>query len=369
MSIELDRAVSSIRVGHRHRADLGDITELAASINDQGLLQPITITPEGVLVCGRRRLAAIQQLGWRTVSVWVRSGISDRLGHLLAEQDENTHRKALNQIEAAALYRELKTLMAEDAQRRQAASQFSTARQPGTDGGAKFAPPSTEAAGKTRVQAAAMIPGGASHATLEKITAMQRIADDPDLPETLREQVAAELSGVEAGGPVEPAFQRIRAAVSGTDQNQQDQAGQDQARQDQLHALADAAIARVTATDRDKKPARSPAGVPGRWPVAAFIQTWTSLSDWWTHYDVEELAGELTDEQATIFLDVAEGTAAFAARLRILLTTEENTDKPTEENTTKDTGSAENEDSAGDAVGDCAEATGTTMTRGHLRAL
>src|SRR5699024_8411891 len=337
MSIELDRAVSSIRVGHRHRADLGDITELAASINDQGLLQPITITPEGVLVCGRRRLAAIQQLGWRTVNVWVRSGISDRLGHLLAEQDENTHRKALNQIEAAALYRELKALMAEDAQRRQAASQFSTAHQPGTDGGGKFPPPSTEAKGKAREHAAAMI-GGASYKTLEKIDAMQRIADDPDQPETLREQVAAELSGIEAGSPVEPAFQRIRAAISGTDQNQQDQA-----RQDQLHALADAAIARVTSTERGKKPARTPAGVPGRWPVAAFIQTWTSLSDWWTHYDVEELAGELTDEQATIFLDVAEGTAEFAGRLRILLTTDENTDQPTKETT-----ASENEDSAGE---------------------
>ena len=118
MGIELDRTVDSIQVGHRHRADLGDIDALAKSISAQGLLQPLTITPDGVLVCGRRRLAAIQQLGWRTVSVWVRSGISDRLGHLLAEQDENVHRKSLTQIEAADLYRELKQLMAEDAERR-----------------------------------------------------------------------------------------------------------------------------------------------------------------------------------------------------------------------------------------------------------
>src|SRR5690625_4406576 len=138
MGIELERTVASIQVGHRHRSDLGDIDALAASISEQGLLQPLTVTPEGVLVCGRRRLAAIQQLGWRTVSVWVRSGVSDRLGHLLAEQDENVHHKQLTQVEAAALYRELKALMAEDASRRQAASQFSTARQPGSDGGGKF---------------------------------------------------------------------------------------------------------------------------------------------------------------------------------------------------------------------------------------
>jgi hypothetical protein len=39
-------------------------------------------------VCGLRRLAAMRQLGWKTANVWVRSGISDELGQLLAEQDE-----------------------------------------------------------------------------------------------------------------------------------------------------------------------------------------------------------------------------------------------------------------------------------------
>ncbi|PNB15217.1 ParB N-terminal domain-containing protein, partial [Pseudomonas sp. DP16D-E2] len=89
-----------------------------------GLLQPITITPDGLLVCGVRRLAAIKQLGWRTVNVWVRSAISDRLGHLLAEQDDNQLHKTLTPLEAAGLYREIKTLMAEDAARREAAGQF-----------------------------------------------------------------------------------------------------------------------------------------------------------------------------------------------------------------------------------------------------
>lgn len=135
--IELERTVSSITIGSRHRTDLGDIDALAASIDRDGLLQPITITPEGVLVCGRRRLAAIQKLGWRTVNVWVRSGISDRLGHLLAEQDDNLLHKDLTPLEAASLYRELKELLAEDAARRQEATRFgATARRampPGTD--------------------------------------------------------------------------------------------------------------------------------------------------------------------------------------------------------------------------------------------
>ena len=80
--IELERTVASIHVGARHRGDLGDIDTLAASIEREGLLQPITISPDGFLVCGARRLAAIKQLGWDTMRVWVRSGISDPLAYL-----------------------------------------------------------------------------------------------------------------------------------------------------------------------------------------------------------------------------------------------------------------------------------------------
>ena len=219
MSIELERAVSSIRVGNRHRTDLGDIDALAASIARDGLLQPPTITPDGVLVCGRRRLAAIQQLGWRTVNVWVRSGISDRLGHLLAEQDDNLLHKDLTPLEAASLYRELKELLAEDAARRQEASRFSADHQPaengegGEDGGGKFPAPSQAPAGETRQQAAAMIPGAASYRTLDKIEAIQQAADRDDLPDATRAAVADALARIESGAPVHPIFEEIRALI------------------------------------------------------------------------------------------------------------------------------------------------------------
>src|SRR5690625_6154119 len=91
--------------------------------------------------------------------------------------------------------------MAEDAARRQASARFSTENQPGSDGGAHFAPPSSGAPGKSRDQAAAMIPGGASHTTLEKIGYLQRIADDAAQPADLREQVTAELERIDGGAP------------------------------------------------------------------------------------------------------------------------------------------------------------------------
>ena len=210
--IELEWTVESIRVGRRHRTELGDIDELAASIERDGLLQPITVTPDGVLVCGARRLAAIKRLGEKKVNVWVRSGLSDRLGQLLAEQDDNMLHKPLTQREAAALYRELKQVMAEDAARRKVSTQFSSDYQPGSDGPANFAGPST-ALGDSREQAAAMVPGGASHTTLEKIGYLEHLAADPAQPESLRAEAQAGLERIEAGAPVHPIYLAVRDAA------------------------------------------------------------------------------------------------------------------------------------------------------------
>lgn len=308
--IELERTVASIQVGRRHRTELGDIDALAASIDRDGLLQPITITPDGALVCGARRMAAIRQLGWKTVNVWVRSGISDRLGHLLAEQDDNVLHKPLTQLEAATLYRELKAVMAEDAARRQAATQFSAQQQPGDDGAGKFPTPSDQ--GRASEQAARMIPGSASYKTLDKISYLQHIAADPAQPEELRQQATIALERIEARNPVDPLYRQIR--------EQADTARGD--RDADLHQLAADALARIkTTTPKRRTPRPTPAtgqgeGEPVRYPVRAFVLTWGELADWWTHYDLDQLAAELTDEQIDSFLATAEGTSRFGEQLR-----------------------------------------------------
>ena len=310
-SIQLDRTVDSILVGARHRADLGDIDALAASIDRDGLLQPLTITIDGVLVCGARRLAAIKKLGWRTVNVWVRSGLSDRLGQLLAEQDDNMLHKPYTQLEAAGLYRELKQVMAEDAARRKSATQFSSENQPGSDGPGNFPGPSG-ALGDARELAAAMIPGGGSYKTLDKIGYLEDIAGNPALPEALRAEAAAGLVRIEAGDPVHPIYQEIRDA---------DTAARER-REAELHARAEAAVAQAKSIKKGKRtrprplPRVSGDEQPVRYPVRAFVQTWGELADWWAHYDVDALAAELTDEQFENFLATTDGTVRFADALR-----------------------------------------------------
>jgi ParB family transcriptional regulator, chromosome partitioning protein len=61
--------VAAIHVGKRHRKELGDVAELAASIEDIGLLHPIVVTPDGQLMAGARRLAACKKLGWKRIPV------------------------------------------------------------------------------------------------------------------------------------------------------------------------------------------------------------------------------------------------------------------------------------------------------------
>lgn len=317
--IELDWAVDAIVVGTRHRTDLGDIDALASSIDRHGLLQPLTLTSQGVLVCGYRRLTAIKKLNWRTTGVWIRSGVSDRLGHLLAEQDDNNHHKALTQTEAAALYRETKTLMAEDAARRKKATQFSSDNQPGNGGPANLAAPSPAdaaeapagAMGTAREQAARLITGRASYTTLERTGFLQQLLEDPATAEHVRAEAATGLEQIEAGAPVHPIYERLRSLAGQATER----------RQDDLDEMAKQALARVRAAEATKRPrsgqpSRPRQSVPGRWPVRAFLTTFEELTDWWTHYDPATLAAELTDEQAEMFLGVATGTADFAEQLR-----------------------------------------------------
>ncbi len=54
--------VGKIAIGKRHRKDMGDLQELAQSIEAEGLLHPIGITPKNELIFGERRLRAVAEI-------------------------------------------------------------------------------------------------------------------------------------------------------------------------------------------------------------------------------------------------------------------------------------------------------------------
>jgi ParB family chromosome partitioning protein len=50
-------------IGDRFRKELGDITGLAKSIQEHGLLQPVILSENYQLIAGERRLQACKSLG------------------------------------------------------------------------------------------------------------------------------------------------------------------------------------------------------------------------------------------------------------------------------------------------------------------
>lgn len=97
------------------REDLGDIAGLAATIAEQGLLQPLGVvqTSSGGyrLIYGHRRLAAIIQLGWDKVPCILQD--TEALNLLIQQLIENVQRKELNGIEQAQAYAQLRTQLSE----------------------------------------------------------------------------------------------------------------------------------------------------------------------------------------------------------------------------------------------------------------
>ena len=88
-----------------------------------------------------------------------------------------------------------------------------------------------------------MIPGGASHTTLEKIGYLDDIANNPAQPETLRAEAAAGLERIEAGEPVHPIYQAIRDADASARER----------REAELHARAEAAVAQAKSIKKGKR--------------------------------------------------------------------------------------------------------------------
>lgn len=104
--------VSSITIAtDRQRKELTGINELAESIRSIGLIHPIVVTPDGVLVAGERRLRAHQELGLTHISVQFTTDIPREELEAI-ELEENVKRKALNwkeEVFAVARLHELKT--------------------------------------------------------------------------------------------------------------------------------------------------------------------------------------------------------------------------------------------------------------------
>lgn len=92
--------VDEIRIRKRIRKDPGDLRPLMESMRKHGILNPIVITTQNILVAGHRRLEAAKRLGWQSVPVQVIDA-NDALTLLEIEIEENAARKDFSSDEMA----------------------------------------------------------------------------------------------------------------------------------------------------------------------------------------------------------------------------------------------------------------------------
>jgi len=98
----VDVLIEDIRIGERFRKDLGNLDELTESVRAKGLIQPITIDEQHILVTGHRRLQACRMAGLTHIQCIIRH-TADDLDLREIELHENIHRKDMEWHERARL--------------------------------------------------------------------------------------------------------------------------------------------------------------------------------------------------------------------------------------------------------------------------
>jgi N6-adenosine-specific RNA methylase IME4/ParB-like chromosome segregation protein Spo0J len=174
--------LDAIHVGKRYRQQMGDIDSLAASIAEHGLLHPIVVTPERILIAGERRLEAARRLGWATIPITVLAP-ADLLN---AEAAENTIRLGFTPSEAVALADALRPAVAAEARKRMVAGRPSAKLAEGSE---------------TRDRLAAAV--GMSGWTLDKATAVVAAADADSTMDDL-------VATMDRTGKVDAAFRELK---------------------------------------------------------------------------------------------------------------------------------------------------------------
>ena len=120
--------ISEIKVNDRIRKDFGDIQELASDIDENGLINPILVTPDYTLIAGERRLRAHEFLGRNEIEVNVMP-IRDAEHQLKLEIAENEQRKEFTFSERIEWARKLERIERVKAEQRKKATQFGAVSQ------------------------------------------------------------------------------------------------------------------------------------------------------------------------------------------------------------------------------------------------
>jgi ParB family transcriptional regulator, chromosome partitioning protein len=95
--------IEDIDFGANHRSVYSEeaISRLAENIAEKGVIQPVVVTPEGVLIAGMRRVLAAKEAGLSEIPVVYRSPKSDR-DSFEVQVSENLQREDLTPVDLLA---------------------------------------------------------------------------------------------------------------------------------------------------------------------------------------------------------------------------------------------------------------------------
>lgn len=107
--------ISEVIIKDRIRKDMGDLVSLEKSIHKLGLLHPIVVSSDNVLIAGRRRLEACKNLEWEDIDVKIINLEEPRDG----EVEENQIREDFTPSEAYSIAEFYKPIIAEENKQKQ----------------------------------------------------------------------------------------------------------------------------------------------------------------------------------------------------------------------------------------------------------
>ena len=96
--------ISKIKLGNNPRKDLGDLTELTASIKEKGIIEPLVLNKDSELLAGYRRLAAATAAGLKTVPYVEIDAKKEEITEI--KLVENIQRKDLTPLDEGVAFKE-----------------------------------------------------------------------------------------------------------------------------------------------------------------------------------------------------------------------------------------------------------------------
>lgn len=222
--MEVEVPLDWVQVIGRFRQDLGDVDSLSRSILDIGLINPITVTPDGRLVAGQRRLEAVRRIGMRTIPARMVESLDGAVERLTAERDENTERKPMTPEELVSLGKAL-----EDLERPRAAARKAQASglPRGSKGVSEFHEETSEPVdsatpsetpgprGRSKTDDAVGKALGVGSTTYYRAKTVVNAANDPSAPDEVREVATAALADMNETGNISGNYEKVRQAKAG----------------------------------------------------------------------------------------------------------------------------------------------------------